>query len=237
MVPLVVIRPEPGCSASVAAARAAGLDARGFPLFEIAARSWEAVPADRFDALLVGSANVFRHGGGGLRALATLPVLAVGEATAEAARAAGFDVAATGSGGLQKLLDTLPKGYRRLLRLTGDERVALVCPLRMQMEERVVYASRPVPFPPELAALLRQPAIVALHSTEAARHLTAQCVSHGIRRAPLRLAALSPRIAAAAGEGWGEVAAAHLPDDKALLALARQMCQDPWPAGRSAGKD
>jgi uroporphyrinogen-III synthase len=57
----------------------------------------------------------------------------------------------------------------------------------------------------------------------------------GIRRAPLRLAALSQRIAAAAGDGWGEVAAAGHPDDKALLALARQMCQDPWPGGRTAG--
>ena len=84
----------------------------------------------------------------------------------------------------------------------------------------------------ELAALLRQPAIVAVHSAEAARHLTAQCVANGISRARLRLAALGSRIAAAAGDGWGEVATAALSTDAALLALARQMCQDPWPAGR-----
>lgn len=235
MVPLVVIRPEPGCSASTAAARAARMEAHGFPLFEVAPKSWEAAAPDRFDAMLIGSANVFRHGGPGLRALAALPVLAVGEATAEAARGAGFTVAATGSGGLQRLLDSLPKEYRRVLRLAGDERIPLTVPKHLQMEERVVYASRPVPFPPELAALLRLPAIVALHSAEAARHLSAQCVSHAIRRAPLRIAALSPRIAAAAGDGWGEVATAHLPDDKALLALARQMCQDPWPGAHSPG--
>jgi uroporphyrinogen-III synthase len=235
MVPLVVIRPEPGCSASTAAARAARMEAHSFPLFEVAARSWEGVAAEGYDALLIGSANVFRHGGPALRALAALPVLAVGETTAEAARAAGFSVTATGSGGLQRLLDALPKDYRRVLRLAGDERIPLTVPGRLRMDERVVYASRPVPFPSELAALLRSPAIVALHSAEAARHLSAQCVSHAIRRAPLRLAALSPRIAAAAGDGWGEVAAAPLPDDKALLALARQMCQDPWPEARTNG--
>jgi uroporphyrinogen-III synthase len=235
MVPLVVIRPEPGCSASVAAARGARMEAHGFPLFEVAARSWEGAVANGFDALLIGSANVFRHGGPGLRALASLPVLAVGETTAEAARGAGFTVVATGSGGLQKLLDALPRDYRRVLRLAGDERIPLAVPKHLHLEERVVYASRPVPFPPELAALLRLPAIVAVHSADAARHLAAQCVSHAIRRAPLRLAALSPRIAAAAGDGWGEVAAAPLPDEKALLALARQMCQDPWPGAHSTG--
>jgi uroporphyrinogen-III synthase len=235
MVPLIVIRPEPGCSASTAAARAARMEAHGFPLFEIAAKSWEATTADGFDALLIGSANVFRHGGPGLRALLRLPVLAVGETTAEAARAAGFQVAATGSGGLQRLLDAMPEEFHRVLRLAGDERIPVTVPKRLHLEERIVYVSRPVPFPAELAALLRVPAIIALHSADAARHLAAQCVSHTIRRAPLRIAALSPRIAAAAGDGWGEVAAAPLPDDKALLALARQMCQDPWPGAHSTG--
>ena len=57
MIPLIVIRPEPGCSASLSAARAMpGLEAHGFPLFEVVARSWEPPAPDRFDALLVGSA-------------------------------------------------------------------------------------------------------------------------------------------------------------------------------------
>lgn len=229
-VPLVIVRPEPGCSASLSAARAMpGLEAHGFPLFEVVARSWEALAPDRFDALLIGSAMVFRHGGPGLRALTGLPVYAVGETTAAEARAAGFTVAATGAGGLQAMLSQLAPQHRRLLRLAGEERIALTLPEGVTMEERVVYASVPRAMPAELAQLLRQPAIVALHSAEAARHLAAECVRHGIRRAPLRLAALGPRIAAAAGDGWGEVASVPFPEDKALLALARQMCQDPWP--------
>lgn len=229
MVPLVVIRPEPGCAATLAAARAARIETHGFPLFEIVAKSWEGASAEAYDALLIGSANALRCAGLGLRGLTSLPVLAVGESTAQAARDAGFCVAATGSGGLQNLLDTLPAGCNRLLRLAGEERIALTLPSGVQMAERVVYSSRPVPFPADLIKLLTNPAIIALHSADAARHLAEQCVSHGIRRARLRIAALSPRIGAAAGDGWGEVAAAALPEDKALLALARQMCQDPWP--------
>ena len=233
VVPLVIIRPEPGCSASLATARAMpGTLAHGFPLFEVTPRSWEAVLPDRFDALLIGSPAVFRHGGRGLAALKDLPVYAVGEVTAAAARDAGFMVIHQGSGGLQATLGQLAPVHKRLLRLAGDERVTLNLPKGVTIEERVVYASARRAMSPELATLLRSPAIVALHSGEAAHHLAAECVRHGIRRAPLRLAALSPRIAAAAGDGWGEVASVPYPEDKALLALARQMCQDPWPGAR-----
>ena len=96
------------------------------------------------------------------------------------------------------------------------------------MTERVVYASQAQPMPDALVALLREPAIVALHSAEAAHHFAAECVRTGLHRASLRLCALGPRIAAAAGYGWGEVAVAADTTDRALLALARQMCQDPW---------
>ena len=235
MVPLVIIRPEPGNLATTAAAQALRLDARGFPLFEVVTTSWEAVLPDRYDALLIGSANVFRHGGPGLAALRDLPVYAVGEATAGAALAAGFARVKPGAGTLQTLLGELDHDHRRLLRLTGQDRVNLTLPTGVSMDERVVYASQPRALSAELEALLRTPAVIVLHSAEAAQHLTAECVRCGIRRAPLRLAALSARIGAAAGDGWGEAAVAAMPDDKALLALARQMCQEPWPAGRTAG--
>ena len=235
MVPLVIIRPDPGNATTTAAAHALSLDARGFPLFEMVTKSWEAVLSVRYDALLVGSANVFRHGGPGLAALRCLPVYAVGETTAAAALAAGFTRVKTGAGAMQALLGELDHDHHRLLRLTGQDRVSLTLPKSISMDERVIYASQPRELSAELEALLRNPAVIALHSAEAAQHLTAECVRRGIRRAPLRLAALSARIGAAAGDGWGEVAAAAMPDDKALLALARQMCQEPWPAGRTAG--
>ena len=234
MVPLVIIRPEPGNLATTSAARALRLDPRPFPLFEVVTLGWEAVLPERYDALLIGSANVFRHGGPGLAALRSLPVYAVSETTAAAALAAGFARVKSGSGAMQALLGELDRGHHRLLRLTGQDRVSLTLPNGVSVDERVVYASQPRALPAELEVLLRQPAVIVLHSAEAAQHLTAECVRCGIRRAPLRLAALSARIGAAAGDGWGEVAAAGMPGDKALLALARQMCQEPWPAGRTA---
>ncbi len=234
MTPLVIIRPEPGNAASTAAARLLRLDTFGFALFEVVAHSWEAVLPGQYDALLAGSANVFRHGGHGLGPLRALPVYAVGETTAAAARAAGFAVTGTGGGSLQTLLGGLAADHRRLLRLTGQERVTLSLPARISIDERMVYTSQPRPLPAELEAILRSGAVIVLHSAEAAQHLTAECGRCAIRRAPLRLAALSARIASAAGDGWGEVAVAAQPDDKALLALARQMCQEPWPAGRPA---
>ncbi len=228
MVPLIVIRPEPGCTATVAAARDASLDPRGYPLFAVTARSWQAPPPDAHDALLLGSANAIRLAGPGLAAIRHLPVYAVGDVTADAARAAGFTVVGQGQGGLQSALTQLDPAHHRLLRLAGEERIVLALPAGVTMTERVVYASQAQPMPPELAALLAEPALIALHSAEAAQHFAAECVRNGLRRAPLRLCTLGPRIAAAAGDGWGEVAIAAEANDRALLALARQMCQDPW---------
>ena len=228
MVPLVVIRPEPGCTTTVSAGQAAGLDPRGFPLFTVTPRPWPMTAPDAHDALLLGSANAIRHGGPALAGLRHLPAYTVGETTAEAARQAGLTVVGRGQGGLQAVLGQLDPAHRRLLRLAGEERVSLALPAGVTMTERVVYASQAQPMPAELVSLLREPAIVALHSAEAAHHFAAECVRNGLRRASLRLCTLGPRIAAAAGDGWGEVAVAADTTDRALLALARQMCQDPW---------
>jgi len=224
--PLAVIRPEPGCAASVAAARVLGLEAHGFPLFEVVARHWEAADPSEFDGLLVGSANAFRLGGAGLAALRSLPVHAVGKTTADAAREAGFAVATVGDGGLQAVLDGL-RGPAHLLRLAGEERIALVPPAGIAITERVVYASEARAMPLALAALLAEGAVVLLHSGEAARHFAAECERLGLRRGRICLAALAPRIAEAAGPGWAALAIAERAQDAALLALASDMCQNP----------
>jgi uroporphyrinogen-III synthase len=226
MIPLIVIRPQPGCDASVAAARARGLDAHGFPLFAVRALDWQPPAPDSFDALLIGSANALRHGGAALAAWRGKPAYAVGRTTADAARAAGLDVIATGHGGLQAMLAGLRPEHTRLLRLAGRERVDLTPPAGTTLAERVLYASEPLPLPPPLAALLAGGAVVALHSGEAARHFAALCTHRGLDRARIALAAIGPRVAAAAGTGWAALAAAPRPDDDALLALAHQMCQE-----------
>lgn len=221
--PLIVIRPEPGAAATLAAARAMGLDARAFPLFAIDPVDWQAPDPAAFDVVLAGSANVFRHGGPALKDLVRLPVHAVGETTAEAARAAGFTIAATGAGGLQPVLSALPAGMRAL-RLAGSERIPIVPPAGVTMAECTVYAAKARPLPPELAALLATPAVVALHSAEAARHFAAELDRLGIARAHLALATIGPRVTASAGPGWQAVLTADIASESGLLAKAADLC-------------
>lgn len=221
---LLIVRPEPGSAATLVAAQALGLEAEALPLFAVVPVDWE-LPAGPFDAILAGSANAFRHGGPQLAALTYLPVFAVGQVTAQAADQAGFRVAAIGSGGLQSVLDHIPAGTHHLLRLAGQQRVELSPPKGINLTERVVYASRPVPAAPALTARLSKPCVVALHSAEAARHLAHECERLELDRTQIALDCIGLRVAAAAGAGWAEVRFAATPDDTALLALAAEMCQ------------
>jgi uroporphyrinogen-III synthase len=223
VIPVIVIRPEPGCAATVTAARKLGLEALAAPLFAVAPREW-AVPEEPCDAVLAGSANAFRRGGPQLAALTALPVHAVGQATAEAAKAAGFTVANTGTGGLQELLETLTPP-QHLLRLAGAERVPLELPAGLSLTERVVYAAEPRALDPALIETLRDSAVVLLHSAAAARHFAAECARLALPRERIALAAIGPRVVEACGAGWRAVASADAPNDTALLALARRLCQ------------
>ena len=231
--PIITIRPEPGCAATVAAARALGLEAHGFPLFATRALAWEPPDPAQVDALLIGSANAPRLAGAALARYAGKPAYAVGEATARAAREAGLQIAAIGSagsnGGLGEMLGGIAPAHRRLLRLAGRERVELVPADGITLTERVVYASEPQPIPEALARLLSTRALprvlVLLHSAEAARHFAAECDRLGIARARIHLVALGPRIAAAAGQGWSAIATAEQASDQALLALCQRLCQ------------
>jgi len=221
-VTVIAVRPEPGLSRTIAAGRELGLAIEGAPLFAIRALAWEPVPAGCVDALLLGSANAVRHGGEALAAYRHLPVHAVGEETAQAARAAGLAVARTGEGGLQALLDAA--GARlRYLRLAGAAHVPLVPPPGSTITARIVYEGAPLPMPDALAACLREGALVLLHSGEAAHHLAAECDRLHISRARVALAVLAPRIAEAAGPGWAAIASAPVPRERALLALAQDM--------------
>ncbi len=221
---IVAIRPEPGLTATIAAAAVLGLTVEGAPLSQIRALPWDVPAPGTIDGLLLGSANAVRHGGEGLALLRNKPAFVVGGATASVAREAGLTVAQVGQGGLQSVLDGLAGQNLRLLRLSGAEHVPLVPPEGVSLVTRIAYDSVALPIPPKLADRLRAGAIVLLHSAAAARHLGQECARLGIDRQGLRLAALGPRIAHAAGEGWGEARAAAGPDEAALLALARDMC-------------
>jgi uroporphyrinogen-III synthase len=217
---LLVLRPEPGASATVDRARALGLEAVAVPLFEVEPVIWEAPEAGAFDGLLLTSANAVRCGGEGLRSLRGLKVYAVGEATADTAREAGFDIAATGEAGVDRLLGSIEADLK-LLHLCGSDRYE---PSRAtQGITRVtVYRATPVEAPDLSAA----PASVALiHSPRAGRRF-AELVAD---RHAISIAAISQAAADTVGEGWRRVETPPQPNDDALLALAESLCDKPDP--------
>jgi uroporphyrinogen-III synthase len=124
---------------------------------------------------------------------------------------------------LQSLVDGLAASLR-LLRVTGAEHVPLATSDGIEVETRVAYESVALPLPETLAARLRSGVLMLLHSAAAARHFAAECDRCGVPRNAIALAALAPRIADAAGEGWRELRSAAAPSEAALLALARDMC-------------
>lgn len=225
MKPLFLFRPEPGWSVSAQMARDMGLDVQGAPLFTIEPVEWEAPAPGQYDGLLVGSANIFRHGGKQLEKLTKLPVHAVGETTADAARTAGFLVGRTGRGGLQNLLDELSNRELHLLRLAGEDRVTLRLPDTIKVDTKTLYRAVPESLSDEDVALLRTGGVVALHSGAAVERLKVEFDRHEIDRTQVDLAVIGPRVAEMAGEGWRSIHIADAPGDSELLALAQALCQ------------
>jgi len=211
---LLLVRPEPGLSASAARARQAGLDVIACPLFRIEPLDWESPDPNGYDGLLLTSANAVRYGGPRLSALNNLPVHAVGAATADAARAAGLKVDTVGEGDLTDLLAKLP-AETRLLQLAGDDHREAGTGHRI--DRRIVYRSAAIEQPglPSIDGL-----VVAVHSPRAGARLAELAEQRG-RTA---IAAISVAAADATGGGWERVEVAERPNDSSLLALAASLC-------------
>nr|WP_277923516.1 uroporphyrinogen-III synthase [Sphingomonas sp. TREG-RG-20F-R18-01] len=213
---LVVLRPEPGNAATRARARSAGFTADALAFFVVEALDWTAPDPRQYDSLLLTSANSLRFGGAELAALRALPVLAVGQHTAAAAREYGFDVVATGTGNAGQILALANRyGISYALHLTGHDRTLEVGGAIASLIP--VYRSRALAIDPTALATLSG-ATALLHSTRAARRIGELVDAAEIDRSGIALAAFSPAIAAAAGSGWAEIAVADTPDDAALFA-------------------
>lgn len=221
---IITIRPKPGAAATQAAGAAMGLEIVAIPTAEAFAQVWSPPDPANIDALLIGSANALRHAGRAHAQFAGLPVHAVGAATAALARQMGHPIASIGQGGLQAVLDALPPHPVHLLRLAGAEHLPLDVPPQVTLTTRITYAILLLPFPIKLIQNLRLGGLVLLHSAQAAEHFAAECAQLGLDRSKIAIAALGPRIAAAAGDGWAACRSAASPNDPALLALAKEMC-------------
>lgn len=221
MRPLVVLRPEPGATATCEAARNAGLRAISMPLFHVEAVEWTAPEPHQFDALLLTSANALQHGGSELAKLRDLPAHAVGEATATAARNHGFAIGVVGSDGVDSLLDQLDPALR-LLHVCGEHRRQPTAP-RQSLTQIPVYRAPALPPPENLDAIAG--AVVAVHSPRAGKRLAQ--ITASLERSRTSIVAISGDAAEAAGRGWKRVEVASEPSDPALLALAAQLCNNP----------
>ena len=217
---VLVLRPEPGATATLRRAHERGLEAQAIPLFEVEPVEWAVPDPGAFDALLLTSANAVRHGGPGLQAFRGLPVHAVGEATARTARDAGFDVASIGDWDVSRLLESI-SGNVSLLHLCGEHRtvpegafqpIAAVPVYRSRAREGV-----------EIGAAAG--AIILIHSSRAGSRFAELVNAQAIDRRSIIIAAISRAAAEAAGSGWAAIETAASPTDDALLALAERLCQ------------
>jgi uroporphyrinogen-III synthase len=215
---LLILRPEPGASETADAVRAMGLRPVVAPLFEVRPLDWT-LPDRLPDAVLMTSANAARHGGAQLAALRHLPLYAVGEATAAAAKAAGFANIVIGDAGIEAIVSrAAADGTGSLLHLAGREHKAPDDAPNL-IERRIVYASDAVAALPDTARAALPDAIALLHSPRAAALFASM-----VDPAPVAIAAISPAALAAAGPGWRATALAVRPDDASLLAAAAKLC-------------
>ena len=219
---LVILRPEPG--ASLSADRAAKMDFGEIvcaSLFKVRPVEWDPPDADRFDGMLVTSANAIRAAGDKLKTLRSLPVHAVGDATATAARTAGLMVETVGDGGIDELLAMLPDKLR-LLHLGGRHRRSPAEPAQTIVPV-TVYSSVAREAPRNLELL--PGSVACVHSPRAGDRLAQLCDREGLDRASIRIAAISQNAADACGGGWEKIDIAASRDDVSLLALAHRLCQ------------
>ncbi len=221
---LLILRPQPGADATAARAAAMGLEATIAPLFHLRPIDWQAPEASEVDCVLLTSANACRLGGEQVARFANLPCYAVGEATADAARSAGFRGVRTGPGdGAAALRMMIEDGAERPLHLSGREHIPLDNP---RIVRRIVYAAEEVPaLPTPAVGAVRDGALALVHSPRAAFVFGKLVDLAGLDRSRTCLVAISEAAAAAAGLGWRKVATAPGPRDEALLELAAKLCK------------
>jgi uroporphyrinogen-III synthase len=215
--PVLIIRPEPGFTATSERLKAMGLAVSGAPLFAVESVKWEAPDPARYAGILFTSANAVRHAGPALQSLIHLPVFAVGEATANAASEAGFASVVTGERDVAWIVARIGTlGPQSILHLTGKDTTPFDA-MGVQIDRVTVYDSVAQPLPLAWDEWLSHSPIALVHSPRAAALFASHCAS----KDKIALIAISDAAAQAAGAGWESVDVAGEPRDEAMLDLAR----------------
>jgi uroporphyrinogen-III synthase len=230
---VVITRPEPASERTAAALAARGHDVWKVPLMRI-----EPIAADlagRWGAVIVTSANAPAAiaDNAAIAALRKLPLFAVGERSAQAARQAGFADVSSAGGDVRDLVQLVRERQADtaapLLYLAGKDRAAdLIGELAahgIAAEIRVVYRAVTAPFPDELVAALQAGGDVqaVLHfSRRSAENYVAGARAAGVAELAMavRHYCLSAQVAAPLNAaGAKRVAVAPRPEEAALIEL------------------
>lgn len=224
---VLVTRPEPGGSAT-----AAFLRERGYVPVLAPCLTIEPLPAtfpSRCDAIVIASAQALP---GLPHAFHPVPLFAVGDATADRARHAGFQRVHSASGTAKELAAlvarTMPHAARLLLPCGEGHSLDLARALRLaglKVSRRVVYRSAPAPFlAPAAQAALDAEEIdrVMIFSPATARRFASLVTSAGLARTLHRAiaVAISPAAAAPLARlGFEAIRTAVSPDQDHMLSL------------------
>ena len=230
---ILVTRPEPGASATARRLEAAGFRATVLPLTRIVpvAPGADALEvAGKSGAVAVTSASAFRHMSAELAALLTdKPLFAVGEATAEAARKAGFAEVHNARGDASALASMLGRTLPAAIPVafvTGTRRVSTLEQELAANGHTVgvieVYATELVSRLTDIdrRSMRDAPDVILLHSQSAAEALAEL---PGTDRSLLvhektRFFAMSDRVAEILPGQWqARTTVAATPDDVAMI--------------------
>lgn len=222
---LLVTRPEPGASVTAARLAAAGHAPLVSPVLT-AERVAATIPAQPWQAMLVTSAAAARFAPANLER--TISVLAVGDATAEAARAAGFSRVASAGGDATALADlakarAMPQAGP-LLYLSAEETatdLAAALP-GFAVVRIIVYRMRPEPLTGAAIQALEDGALDAVSFYSRATAAAFVTAAQGLAVDWIRLEAHAISTQAAeplSALPWRRLRLAARPDEEAMSAL------------------
>lgn len=224
---LLLTRPQPALAGTARAARRKGFSVIAAPLQSIQPLPWQ-VSGALPEALLFTSANAPPLAAD-QPTLRALPAWCVGRSTAAAARRAGFAVAATGSSdGSAIVARAAAAGVTSLWHIGGQDRAMLTVPQGLSIAHHAVYAAPlATALPRRAIAALEQGRVLAtlLFSPRAAGCFARLVTGSGLVAGALRIVALSPAVAKAAGDGWAAIEVAERPTAQAGFAAAERLWQ------------
>jgi uroporphyrinogen-III synthase len=225
---VVVTRPQADGERTAAALEALGHEVLVAPLMRI--EPVAANLAGTWSAVVITSANALQA----IPATAdkTLPIFAVGDRSADAARRAGFAEVSSSNGDIKDLVRLVAAravpATAPLLYLAGEDRagdlIAQLAAHGIDAEMKVVYRTVAQPFPPVLVAALESGDVDAvLHFSRRSAELFVEGVRASGVTGPaedVRHLCLSSQVAEPLAGATG-IAVAARPEEAALIALLR----------------